>query len=857
MKKTKSNNILLASHIKPERYRIMMHPDLKKFTFSGEETIFLNITKGTHNIELHSKDLKISVVELKDAKGRVHKPRKISFNKDKETADFLFARSLAKGKYQLSLKFSGLLAEKLHGIYRSAYEHNGKIEYLATTQFESIFAREAFPCFDEPSYKAIFDVTLIVPKGLHGISNTMPVAVKEHAAGYEAIRFAPTPKMSTYLLAFIVGKFDYIEGRSKRGVVVRVFATPGKIKQAKFALEVAKKSLDFYEDYFAIKYPLPVLDLIAIPDFSAGAMENWGAITYREIALLVDPDHSSLAVKQRVALTIAHEIAHQWFGNLVTMNWWTDLWLNEGFASYAEYMAVDHIFPQWKMWEQFMVGDFATALELDALKSTHPIEVSVKHPREIDEIFDAVSYSKGASIIRMLAGYIGPKNFQNGLRTYLKKHAYSNASTADLWKAFEKASGAPVSRIMSAWTKQPGFPFLTVELIGKGLVLQQNRFFINNRNYSLRDATLWPIPLSLQHNKKIKKILLEKKKILVKNVRKGEWGKVNAGQTSYARVLYPENMLAALGKSIERGVLGSLDRFGLISDALALCTAGKLRTVEVLELVSAYKNEADVNVWAEIISGLSAIGSLFLDEGGYVSYKKYVASILGPAADKVGWQAKKGEANNIVLLRPLILSAASAYGYKPTISKALSMFRQSKKGKSIDPNIRIAVYGAVARNGGKNEFAYFLRRYKNEKNQEEKNRLARAMMMFEDKKLFKEFLNLCLSKHVRSQDAFLYLAAATTARKNKYLAYQFVKANWKTIVKRPSGTRQFAARIIEAMQHFADPAVYSDMRKFLAKNSMPGIERTIRQTLEGVQSNIDWAKRDLGSTMAWLKGNGF
>ncbi|MBU6447833.1 M1 family metallopeptidase, partial [Patescibacteria group bacterium] len=475
------NDILLASYVKPERYRIMMHPDLKKFTFAGEETIFLDIKKGTRNIELHAKELKIGGVELKTRKGSIYKPRKIVFNKKKETVDFLFSKTLAKGKYQLSLKFSGLLAEKLHGLYRSAYEHNGKVEYLATTQFESIFAREAFPCFDEPSHKAIFDVTLIVPKGLHGISNTMPVAVKEHSVGYEAIKFAPTPKMSTYLLAFIVGKFDYIEGKSKRGVVVRVFATPGKIQQAKFALEVAKKSLDFYEEYFAIKYPLPVLDLIAIPDFSAAAMENWGAITYREIALLVDSNNSSLAVKQRAAIVIAHEIAHQWFGNLVTMNWWTDLWLNEGFASYAEYMAVDHIFPEWNMWEQFMAGDYAVALELDALKNTHPIEVRINHPREIDEIFDDISYRKGASMIRMLADYIGPKNFQNGLRIYLKKHSYSNASTDDLWRAFESASGAPVGKIMSSWTKHPGFPFISARREGRFLAIEQRRFFKNAR----------------------------------------------------------------------------------------------------------------------------------------------------------------------------------------------------------------------------------------------------------------------------------------------------------------------------------------------------------------------------------------
>src|SRR3989344_3967776 len=291
---------------------------------------------------------------------------------------------------------------------------------MATTQFESTDARRAFPCVDEPAAKAVFDVTLMVPDHCTAISNTIPTEVQEHESGYKIMRFAPTPKMSTYLLAFIVGEFEYVEGKTKEAVLVRVFTTPGKKKQAHFALEVTIKTLSFFNEYFAIPYPLPVLDLIAIPDFSSGAMENWGAITYREAALLVDPEHSSAHTKQWVALVIAHELAHQWFGNLVTMKWWTHLWLNEGFASYIEYLAVDHLFPSWQIWDRFVVADLAQALKLDALANTHPIEVPVHHPDEISEIFDAVSYSKGASVIRMLAEYIGEKDFRDGLRHYLR-----------------------------------------------------------------------------------------------------------------------------------------------------------------------------------------------------------------------------------------------------------------------------------------------------------------------------------------------------------------------------------------------------------------------------------------------------
>src|SRR3989338_4959221 len=336
----------------------------------------------------------------------------------------------------------------MRGFYRSQFEHEGRTKYIVTTQFESTDARRAFACVDEPSAKAVFDVTLIVPKHFCAISNTYETSVKEHKSGYQIIEFAPTPKMSTYLLAFIAGEFEHIEAKTKEGITVRVFATPGKIHQAKFALDVSVKTLSYFSDYFKVPYPLPVLDLIAIPDFPSGAMENWGAVTYRESAILVDSDHSSLQNKQWVALVIAHELAHQWFGNIVTMEWWTHLWLNEGFATYIEYLAVDKLFPKWDIWTQFSTNDLGRALHLDALLNTHPIEIPVHHPDEIGEIFDEVSYAKGASVIRMLASYLGEKDFRAGLHHYLKKHSYKNTETLHLWQAFEKVSGKPVAKMM-------------------------------------------------------------------------------------------------------------------------------------------------------------------------------------------------------------------------------------------------------------------------------------------------------------------------------------------------------------------------------------------------------------------------
>ena len=453
-KKNVPKSIRLSKNVLPQVYNIQLRPDLENFTFEGIETIHISILQKTRTIILHSKELEIETAHMSDMWG------KVSYNEKKETAIFSFPKFIPIGKNQLTIVFKGILNDKMRGFYRSRYMVRNKEYHMATTQFEATDARRAFPCFDEPAHKAVFRVSLIVPKGKTAISNTLPVSVFEHEAGYDIVKFFPTPKMSTYLLAFIVGDFEYMEKittpspSSKRrggfplplrrgsakgeGVRVRVYTTPGKKHQAKFALDVTVKTLEFYEKYFDIPYPLNTLDMIAIPDFTSLAMENWGAITFREIGLLVDEKHTSIRSKEIIAEVIAHELAHQWFGNLVTMEWWTHLWLNEGFASYIAYLAVDKLFPKWDIWTQFSTNTLGVALRLDALLNTHPIEVVVHHPNEIGEIFDEISYSKGASIIRMLASHLGEKDFRDGLRYYLKKHSYKIPRLSTFGKRLKK-----------------------------------------------------------------------------------------------------------------------------------------------------------------------------------------------------------------------------------------------------------------------------------------------------------------------------------------------------------------------------------------------------------------------------------
>ncbi len=840
--------VRLSSFIKPERYRIVLKPDLERFVFYGEETIYLNLKKSVNEITLHAKELKIEEVEFKSTSYKLS-AKSLKYDSKAETATFIFNKKLPKGKGELSLKFTGILNDQMRGFYRSKYSHKGKEKHMATTQFEATDARRALPCFDEPSMKAVFDVSLIVPKDLTAVSNSIELdskVVPEHGTGYKMVNFAPTPKMSTYLLAFIVGEMEFLESKTQRGVVVRVFTTPGKKAQAKFALGCAVKTLDFFEKYFDINYPLPVLDMLAIPDFTSGAMENWGAITYRESALLVDEKNTSAANKQWVALVIAHEIAHQWFGNLVTMHWWTDLWLNEGFASYIEYLAVDKLFPSWDIWTQFAVADLAPAFKLDSLQNTHPIEVTVNHPDEIGEIFDAVSYSKGASVIRMLANYLGEKDFRDGLRYYLKTHAYKNTKTTDLWQALEKVSKKPVMEIMKNWTLKPGYPLIQVIQKPNSLVLKQSRFFqsriskINNR-----EKTIWKIPIKVESALKTKSFLLTGQSHELSIDTSKTWVKLNTGETSFFRTDYPAQLLKSLASGIKNNQLAAIDRLGVIRDAFALAESGQLPTIQALQLAESYKQETEYTVWVEIISGLMQIRSLIYFEGYRKEFDAYALTILEPLVKKVGWTQKNGEKHTTGFLRTLALYTAGVFGNTAVISKSLQLFRSLKnKRKAIPVNLRSVVYNLTAENGTESDFNFLTKKYKKESLHEEKNRIGRALGNFQDKKLLKQALKFAFSKNVRTQDLPGILVAVWSNPRGKELAWSFVQANIKEILSKFALGGHMLSRILAPAGNFNTTKKALEIKNFFKKHQTAGVKRTLEQIQEKILSNEAWLKED-------------
>ncbi|MXX53810.1 MAG: M1 family peptidase, partial [Dehalococcoidia bacterium] len=478
---TSSNEWKLPTDVRPTLYTLTLEPDLESFTFTGSETIAIEVDEPASLIAMNSSEIAIQSATLSLSNGSEIQPESITFDEEKETVTLAFTETVPVGAAELSIEFTGELNDKLRGFYRSTYtDVDGNQRWMATTQFEATDARRAFPCWDEPAVKAAFDITLVVPQELEAISNTEPVSITNTDDGKKVVHYAETPVMSTYLLAFIVGDLACVQDRTRDGVLMRVWATRGNEDKGQYALETSMALLDYFHDYFGVPYPLSKLDHIAIPDFAAGAMENWGAITYREVALLVDPVDSSAGTREIVAAIISHEMAHQWFGDLVTMEWWDDLWLNESFASWMGDKAVDYLHPEWEMWTQFLTHDTSSALNLDGLRNSHPIEQPVNNPAEIGELFDAISYSKGGSVLRMLEHYLCEDDFREGLRLYIQRHQYANARTRDLWNALGEASGQPVAEIMDSWTSQTGYPVLEASVNRSGesieVGLYQSRF---------------------------------------------------------------------------------------------------------------------------------------------------------------------------------------------------------------------------------------------------------------------------------------------------------------------------------------------------------------------------------------------
>ena len=607
-------------------------PDLKAHTFTGECKVKVDVVEEVKSIVCNASNLNVSAATVETDAGELLMPE-VKADQETESLSLLLAHNLQKGPATVTYTFTGVLNDQMRGFYRSKYTMDGEERYMAVTQFESTDARQAFPCWDEPAVKATFDMIIAGPKDRVILSNMPEVSCVEDKddSSTKVVSFATTPVMSTYLVAIVVGEFDYVEGVSEEGITCRVYSPKGKKEQGQFALECGLRSLTYYSKFFGVPYPLTKYDMVAIPDFSSGAMENWGLVTYRETCVLVDSANSSQSSKQWVAIVVCHETAHQWFGNLVTMEWWTHLWLNEGFASFMENLVTAALYPEFKIWEQFVPGTLIEALKLDALHSSHPIEVEVGHPSEVDEIFDNISYNKGASVIRMLYDWIGDAAFKDGMSKYLTKYSYKNAETPQLWAELEASSGLPVTKVMKTWTEQMGFPCISVTSTQEGndrvLTLKQTKFVGDGKEAAA--GARWQVPVSIASagSETVTKVMLDRDEVetvvRLPNVPSTAWVKLNPGVVGFFRVQYPENELQLLQEAIKSKSLPSVDRLNVLDDLFSLIAAGKAKTSEGLRLLSAYKSEDSYIVWNNISTHLSQLAIVIADQDYYADFNRH------------------------------------------------------------------------------------------------------------------------------------------------------------------------------------------------------------------------------------------
>lgn len=823
--------------ILPINYDLEFEPDLKNFTFAGKLSLSINCKSSTDKIILNAFELEIKSCIVK-IKNESLESKKICLFPEKRELEVTLPKKI-KGEVTINFEFTGILNDNLRGFYRSKYEEVGKTKYLATTQFEAQDACQAFPCWDHPSAKATFDITITTDSNFTAISN-MPIKSKKSIGSKTIYQFEKTPVMSTYLVYLGVGEYGIKTKTTKGGVELRFISTPGNESKGEFALDLTEKLLPEYEDYFGIKYPLPKLDLIAIPDFDSSAMENWGAITFRESALYYDQQTSSTNTLLYIATTISHEIAHQWFGNLVTMKWWNDLWLNESFATYMAPKFVDKFYPEWDLWDQFIGDDTDEAMELDSLNSSHSIDVKVENPSEIDEIFDAISYQKGASILRMLEKYVGEKNFRSGLRSYLEKFKYKNATGDDLWNEIGRASDIQgVLDMVTFWIKQVGFPLVTIAKQNSNLFLKQERFLRLPRK---EKKIVWPIPISIGlkeelSNKLMKtetdKIPLQQKPCIV-----------NYGRNGFYRVKYDSYTLSALKPLIETKEILPIDRWAIEYDLFALCMSGNETVKNFLSFLDAYHEEDNYLPSMDIARNLNFLFSLTFYEDFKDEIRKYANNHLIKILQRLTWEPIDHEKNSHKLLRSYAIEFLGKMEDAEVVSEARKKFKQFLENPySIVTDLLEPIFIVVAWNGGKNTHEELTSLYKQAKTQEEKDRFLKALSYFKDKNQILETLELSLSDAVRTQNIDIPINNIAKNPYGKKILWPWLKENWKKLTKKTGEGNYVIKRVIETVSEISDDSMIDEVKDFLKKNPTNGTEKTLSQALERAQINSKFLKR--------------
>ena len=848
----------LFDGFQPERYTLFLDPDRDTKTFKGEVTI-VGQKRGrpSQRLTFHQNGLKITsaTITRRDKKGeQSFEVARINTQRSVDEVRLHADAMLYAGNYTVTMQFSGIITDGMHGIYPCYYELDGKRTALIASQLESHHAREAFPCIDEPEAKAAFDFTLASPIGEQVLGNT-PIKEQTEKDGKLCTTFETTPRMSTYLLAFVYGDMHCKEGTTKDGVQVRVWSTKVHSPESlDFGLDVAKRGIEFFDEYYGVPYPLAKCDLAALPDFAVGAMENWGLLTFREACLIADPRTISQSGRETIALVVCHELSHQWFGNLVTMKWWNDLWLNESFANVMEYVAPNALFPEWHAWDMFVANEGLAAFRRDAIPGVQAIKAQVDHPDQISTLFDpSIVYAKGGRLMNMMRNYIGDDDFRKGLQQYFNKHAYGNTVGNDLWAALSTASGKDVAKLMNTWIEQPNFPMVRVDQTGKEVTLTQSHFALD---LAKTDKTrLWPVP-TLSNVTQLP-ALLETESTSV-TLDTADYVRINQGAFGHYIVQYaqPEH-LAAVAKLAERKELSVAERLMLLSDSSLLARAGVQSFAATLELSQHYTQEDNESVW-DVMSLIIADARRFIDAAPEIEpvIKERLRTLIQAQYERLGWDEQSGESSQDTKLRAGILGLG-VYAEHPEITKqALALFEAYKKDDTVVPSeLRGIVLVAAVRNGVSGAFEYQLEAYDTTANPELKQDLLGALTATRIPEQAAVLLGrLKDEKKVRRMEVDHWLVFVMRNRYTQQLGWDWMRDNWDWLEQEFKADKsydyfpRYAASALNTRKRLQE---YKEF--FEPKTDQIALAPNITMGIEELETRTAWIERDLAAVKAHYK----
>lgn len=868
----------LPPQLKPKHYDVSVYDlNLDNDTYKGEVVIDLDIVEETDELHLHYRDLEIG--DIKASVGE--KTIEASVASQDQKGEFFvikFAEKVApeSATVQVSVSFTGTIQTNMAGMYKSSYKEGGATKYMILTQFEATDARRAFPCMDEPALKATFVVHITSDNNYTVLGNT-PVEKVQEKGDQKITSFQKTPVMSTYLLAWALGEFEFIEGftdetyYNDKPLPVRIYTTKGYTKDAELALSLAPKIVDYFSKIFEIKYPLPKLDLLAVHAFSHNAMENWGLITYRSTALLYNPKTSDPEYKQKVAYVVAHEIAHQWFGNLVTMQWWDELWLNEGFATWVGYAAVDYLFPEWDIFSAFVSTSLQTALKLDGLRNSHPIKVPVKNALQIDQLFDQISYLKGASTILMLSAYLGTGTFLKGVAHYLNANKYGNATSLALWKSLSETSGQPVDKMMESWITKIGFPIINVSQENGNLVLKQSRFLNGGDVKPEDDETIWWVPLNAYGDnvEQLGKDFIDQKEDVIEGFKVDGFFKLNQDSQTVVRVDYSkEILLSHILPYFDK--LSSKDKVGVIADVASIAISGNehTNTITFLELVKSIVLDNDkigesYVAWLELCSRLSTVKTTFSGEDEELGNKvtHFIRQVYSKLAIKL--LSEEVDANDVLKtkLKAHILNSAATYQVPEVKQLAHSYFGSWKQSKTIDPALRYFTFSSVlaSQDVTEDDVKVVLDEVINPSALDSREVALSALGNISSKGLAKKIIETIIDINiVPVMDAHFLAGNLSKNTVVRDLLWEFIKENYSTLHKLMSTNMVVLDRFIRfTLGNYQLESMAEDVEAFFKDKDVNGFERSLSQVLDYIRINAAWFKRDHALVKEWLTTNNF